>query len=428
MTTIVKQSLPELITTGFRSMSASAELRLRGTQLSWLVYSAGSAFKGLPTHVDDPVTNSDPEAAPTPESPRTDNPVPQRSPVLITPNILARVFVIIWLSALGGFSLIPAEQRVPSTLSWVFSVIFIANIVAWTTAIDVLCPAHMKWYFRKPIPVPPVTCADATQALDTDIPLDSITNTIVNTTNQTESANNTIADEANDEPNNINAEASVGVQTKKGVHIDGVEVLGGLAMTGYIIVKLAFYQNDLGLGLEDFIYAVLVGIPLYWIKKLEPVEWSPCCYWAKHWLLYENYYKKEYIHGCGRGIYSFITIVFSWSSWWWIAYRLTSVVTVIRNRHDPLVKAQFILLICGMAGEATGIICFFLSYLICWALGLKWYKQLWMSHLLSTITMGVFWLAAIIIGFNTSAGASSMLLPCTGDGTQFCKALVTYVW
>ncbi|KAF9002275.1 hypothetical protein BDQ17DRAFT_1409589 [Cyathus striatus] len=407
-------------------MSTSAELRLRGTQLSWLVYSAGSAFKGLPTHVDDPVTNSDPEAAPTPESPRTDNPVPRRSPALLTPNILARVFVIIWLSALGGFSLIPVERRVPTSLEWILSIVFITNTVAWTTAIDVFYPAHMKWYFRKPIPVPPVTCADTAQASDTDIPLDSITNTIADTTTQIESPNNTT--EVNDEPNNISAEASVGVQTKKGVHIDGVEVLGGLALTGYIIVKLAFYQNDLGLGLADFVYGIAVGIPLYWIKKLEPVEWSSCCYWAKHWLLYENYYKKEYIHGCGMGIQSLITTVFAWSSWWWIAYRLTSVVKVIRHRHDPLVKAQYIILMCGMAAEATAITCFFFSYLICWALGLRWHKQLWMSHFFSTFSMGVFWLAAIIVGFNTSAGAPSMLLPCTEDGTNFCKALVRYLW
>ncbi|KAG2008055.1 hypothetical protein CC2G_013526 [Coprinopsis cinerea AmutBmut pab1-1] len=67
----------------------------------------------------------------------------------ITANKVARWISIIVLGSLGGWSLFPSEDRIPTSMGWVLCVAFLVNSVVCMASLDTLYPPAVSWYFRK---------------------------------------------------------------------------------------------------------------------------------------------------------------------------------------------------------------------------------------------------------------------------------------
>ena len=112
-------------------------------------------------------------------------------------------------------------------------------------------------------------------------------------------------------------------------------------------------------------------------------------------------------------------------TWWWVSYRITAVAIVLRHRNDEEMKLQFQILMVGLIVEGSAL-CTFLALPIIrrFFKNLPLDEKLWYSHLVSSISMLVFWAMVLIVGFGETL--TYILYPCTGSQSSICSILISY--
>jgi hypothetical protein len=114
-------------------------------------------------------------------------------------------------------------------------------------------------------------------------------------------------------------------------------------------------------------------------------------------------------------------------SWWWIAFRIVSIVTILRNRHDPQMLVQFIILSAGLSLAAILLSLFFLSPLLhrFFPTLFRFYDHgLWLSHSLPIVIVLLWWAGVIFAGLSETA--PNISFPCSGSMSPICMVMTAY--
>lgn len=114
-------------------------------------------------------------------------------------------------------------------------------------------------------------------------------------------------------------------------------------------------------------------------------------------------------------------------SWWWIFFRIVAIVNILRNRGEPEMAVQFLILTVGLAVESV-LLCWFFSipflpYLFKWA---SWDRDRWYRHLPPLLAMLAAWVLVVVIGLQKEL--PNILFPCSGSTSMVCRALITYAY
>jgi hypothetical protein len=112
-------------------------------------------------------------------------------------------------------------------------------------------------------------------------------------------------------------------------------------------------------------------------------------------------------------------------TWWWVSYRITAVAIVLRHPNNEEMNMQFRILILGLIVEGSAL-CTFLALPILRRVfkNIPWHEKLWHSHLVSSITMLVFWVMVLTVGFGEKL--TYILYPCTDSKSSVCSILISY--
>ena len=104
-----------------------------------------------------------------------------------------------------------------------------------------------------------------------------------------------------------------------------------------------------------------------------------------------------------------------------------AIVNIIRNRGDPELALQFLILKIGLIVECVLLCWFFiipaLPYLFKWA---YWDQDLWYRTLPPLLAMLAAWVLVVVIGLREDL--PNILFPCSGSISMVCSALVTYAY
>jgi hypothetical protein len=142
--------------------------------------------------------------------------------------------------------------------------------------------------------------------------------------------------------------------------------------------------------------------------------------YSGHLLLCSRYVESEYSVDESLFTHHLTTV-----TWWWIAYRLSAMVIILRHRNDEEMKWRFRILMSAVVVEGSSL-CTFLAIPVLRRFSTKvpWHKELWDRHYGSSIAMLVSWLLVVIIGFGDKL--PNIVFPCTDSKFFVCSILISY--
>jgi hypothetical protein len=167
--------------------------------------------------------------------------------VILTVNRLCRIFTIATLGFGGGWSIMTAETKAPTSAVWVAYICIITDWVVLSTALDCTFPKLMDWYFRT-WPKWPILAKG----------------------------------------NGLS------------VRVTGYSILNTLIGLGIAISKYALQNNQPVIGRTEVVVGSIVFVGLYWLGRVKEAPESPC-----RWFFYDNYGKN--IFNGVKFIYSWAT-------------------------------------------------------------------------------------------------------------------------
>jgi len=204
------------------------------------------------------------------------------------------------------------------------------------------------------------------------------------------------------------------------VTVTGYSILNTLVGLGIAVFKYIYRKDQLILTGTDVIVGSLIFVGLYWLGR---VEVNPECSGA--WFFHDDY--SPYISSAVWIVLLVVRIMFALLSWWWIFFRIVAIVNIIRNRDDPEMAFQFLILKVGLIVECVLLGWFFLipvlPYLFKWA---QWDQGLWYMALPPLLAMLAAWVLVVVIGLR--GDLPNILFPCSGSTSMVCSALITYAY
>ncbi|EAU89059.2 hypothetical protein CC1G_11899 [Coprinopsis cinerea okayama7 len=308
----------------------------------------------------------------------------------ITANKVARWISIIVLGSLGGWSLFPSEDRIPTSMRWVLCVAFLVNSVVCMASLDTLYPPAVSWYFRKSL----------------------------NRSRLLKGGGST----AGADPDPIL------------VKLRGYEIVNAGLVLVYLAFKYWKREDNTALAWVDIAHGLVAGAVLYQVNQIQwPTGWKR----FNRWMFKKNFAKLAI---------NILSVIYGLSTWWWTYLRIIGVIKVIRQRRDPSVRPQFLILMAGMVLEATAILLFVFSAVV-WRfieklgdngvlvrLGrevgvrrrLGELDEIWYSHFVPMVAVAYGWVVVMMAGFWDGV-PMGFVIPCSQGGWVVCEKLARYV-